>query len=212
MYTLYHTAPLCPQKNQRTMFRLFPDRSHTYHPAGPFFLYPFFSVENILCVLSDLVLKSSSNEADQVNDTQGSILSATWASLTVFLLFFLFCFPFSFSFIVSFYTLHLAWKTIGWKPYSYRDVWAHRSSALIDSEIITTFSSGAELNSVREKIKKGSHSQDFLLYIFRSFSKIIRNNRPLDFWTFILADTKSCEILIPKLDWPRKIIRTIRTV
>jgi hypothetical protein len=107
-----------------------------------------------LCVLSDLDLKSSSNEADQVNDTQGSILSVTWASLTVFLLFYLFCFPFSFYFIVSFYTLHLAWKTIGWKPYSYNAVWAHRSSALIDSEIITTFSSGAELNSVREKIKK----------------------------------------------------------
>lgn len=75
--------------------------------------------------------------------------------------------PFSFSFIVSFYTLHLAWKTIGWKPYSYRAVWAHRSSALIDSEIITTFSSGAELNSVREKIKKRIAFTGFSLVHFQ---------------------------------------------
>lgn len=181
VHAISYSPPMPPKKIKGQCFDFFQiDPTHIIQQAH-FFFIPFFSVENILCVLSDLVLKSSSNEADQVNDTQGSILSATWASLTVFLLFFLFCFPFSFSFIVSFYTLHLAWKTIGWKPYSYRAVWAHRSSALIDSEIITTFSSGAELNSVREKIKKGSHSQDFLLYIFRSFSKIIRNNRPLDF-------------------------------
>lgn len=168
IYIYVHAISYSPPMHQKIKGQCFDFfQIDPTHIIQAHFSLSFFSVENIWCVLSDLVLKSSSNEADQVNDTQGSILSATWASLTVFLLFYLFCFPFSFSFIVSFLYPPFSLEILdGNRTAIYRAVWAHRSSSLIDSNIFTTFSSGAELNSVGEKIKKkGSHSQDFLLYI-----------------------------------------------